>query len=109
MADSDNVKVVEEEEEVEEEDDDVDGFSVFSPIGNTALTRAISGWDPVSAKTLSAESAKEKTPRTTKVWTEDVMPNLIDVSYIYIDIILCTAHINLICILTFSILYVYML
>jgi hypothetical protein len=85
MADSDNdVKVVEEEEEVEEEDDDVDGFSVFSPIGNTALTRAISGWDPVSAKTLSAESAKEKTPRTTKVWTEDVMPNLIDVSYILI-------------------------
>ena len=107
MADSDNVKVVEEVVEEEEDDDDdvSDGFSVFSPIGNTALTRALSGWDPESAKTLSAESAKEKTPRTTKVWTQDVMPKLIDVSYIILILSFCS-HINLNCILTF-ILYVY--
>jgi hypothetical protein len=66
-----------EKEDTFDEDDD-GGFSKFAPIGEAPMTRALSGYDPTSARTMTAQQAKDGRPRG-KQWWKEKFPMFVEV------------------------------
>ena len=70
------------DDEKEEDLPEDDGFSAFAPVGEAPMTRALSGYDPTLARTMTAQQAKDGRPRG-KQWWKDIFPTFVEVSSVY--------------------------
>jgi hypothetical protein len=77
-----------EKEDTFDEDDKDGGFSKFAPIGEAPMTRALSGYDPTSARTMTAQQAKDGRPRG-KQWWKEKFPMFVEVRGCCCCVVLC--------------------